>query len=286
MKKIIVVFALVVSLVTSGCATFPGNQLPKQAVKLQIMKEACLVSENVYFDELTANIFPTPQTPNMGTPIEYFAPYLRQVIVDARGSFISVFQEAVDARMAIFNALSNHEKRVLICGSARYTKEKIGGVVRESVSYEDLTGDMPIEKVVALYKSWVVAAESTVLANKMRSDIKFREEILASGDVWFDCKTSVVEGNSSTCFLEGLLCVLSGSIIPAHHRKDINVKISIYTINGKIHEYEYRDSYNSIVWLLFLPIGLVQNPVRIINSVINNMAITALLDYQKDQGKE
>jgi hypothetical protein len=276
-KAITIFLILLAELMLLGCATFSGKRLPELSVKPQTMVNVCLVTECVAYDSITA----------MGgsAPGEYFAPALRQVMGEHAGRLpqVPALQEAIDAQMSAFNALPEHERRILI---ACKTTSSVSNDGREPIyRVEDLTGGMPLCEVEAIYRKRVADKETRAFIQNMVSDPKFREKMLASGLIWFDCRTSVVEGNSSTWLLEGVLCSLSLSLIPAHHRKDIDVTVSIYA-NGEIIKREYKDCVYNVVWLPLFPIGLAQGDwpdQNTYKSVLANMAANVVNDFQKEK---
>jgi hypothetical protein len=275
MKIDTAVFILAGCLVAS-CATFPGNKLPKQTVKPRLMNNACLVTERVAYDSITAVGGPAPS--------EYFAPALRQVMGEYAGTLTRVpsLQEAIEAQMKAFDALPEHGKRTLIASKTTVSVSTDGRPPVYTV--EDLTGGMPLREVEASYKRRVVDKETRAFTQRLVSDVTFQEKMLASGLIWFDCDTSVVEGNSSTWLLEGILCSFSLSLIPAHHRKDIDVKITIHS-NGRSVKREYKESVYNVIWLPLFPLGLAQGDwpdQKTYASVLANMAAMVMNDLQKE----
>lgn len=260
-------------LLLSGCATFPGNKLPKQSTKPQLMKKDCLVTEFVVFDKTTAMA---------GTPDEYFAPNLKNIITDSGGTHPTEekiereIKSKVAVAIASYNLLPMNEKILMEYGGQMYSMASVASVGSFSIT-------LPDTRVIAARYEKQFREE---LYAKMRNDATFREKMLPPDAVWFDCTTSLVEGNASTWFLEGLLCSCSLTLLPAHHNKVLHVRISVYE-NGKVYKREYTDYWNAVFWLPLFPIGLAQGDwpdPKIVKAILDNMALTAINDFQKEHG--
>jgi hypothetical protein len=293
---------VVLALFTSGCATFAGRQLPKQASMPPLTGKACYVSEQVTFDALTAIA---------GTPTEYVAPYLRAVIGPQAQALAPALQEKIDARLRLidgrvaterFATRSEEDRKALAfrefyeLGKTMHITIKPGryGYIRGNPGETGVTVIATSSEIETVYTNQVHAErkraiddEISVFRKRMRLDAAYRDSLLESGLVWFDCRSSLVEGNASTWLLEGLLCSLTLTALPAHHNKTLDVSVTVYE-KGKVWKREYRDNWNAVFWLPLFPIGVVQGEwpdQDVIRSVVNNVALTAMHDWQNREGK-
>jgi hypothetical protein len=117
----------------------------------------------------------------------------------------------------------------------------------------------------------------------MRTDSAFRSRILPPDAVWFDCETSLKQGNW-TWFLEGLVCSCSLTLLPAHHNKVLAVSMTTYANGRVLSRKSYEDYWNAWFWLPLFPFTFIQGDwpdPETITSVKDNMATTAVLDFQR-----
>lgn len=267
------IFILALFVLTSSCATFRCDRLPKQAIKPQQPNRAYLVTEQISYDEISSLQF--ENSPGGGG----VASNLRLSIAAAGGACLS--DEKIDGEIKLQTAIALARYKTL--PDIEKIRVAYGGeTYLEAMNMESYSVPLPAEGIIeARYKQQF----RKMLYEKMRTDAGFRKQMSSPDAVWFDCKTSITQGNAGTWKLETLLCACSCLLIPVHHNKVLDVQVSVYE-NEKNYKHKYEDAWNAVCWLPLLPVGLVQGSNdKIVDSIKKNLAITVVNDFQKELGK-
>ena len=268
------------------------------------MKEACWVSEQVTLDAMTGAFGDVPP--------EYVAPELRKVMGPAANAIAPALQQLIDARYRVIDARVEGEKfdsqpeetkkflafqEFYGLGKMMHVTVKAGpdGYIRSDSVGKGITIIATPAETRATYQQKIIAEKTRVyndefcsFRKRMRSDPAYRDRMLSSGLVWFDCKTSIIEANASTVLLEGLFCVCSLSLLPAHHTKQIDVEVTCYAKDGKIYKHKYTDCFYNVTWFFLFPIGLFQDGIPdpdTVTSVVNNLGRNVVTGYRNDQNR-
>lgn len=272
--------ALLVIMLVSGCGTFAGNRLPQQTTTPSPMKGHFFVAERVSGDGITSAF---------GLSDEVIAPLIRDTIGPAvKYTEPLELKALIEAKMSYYRSQSAEMKKRLYLGIRRgATTVVYNETNNQTTLYADIYPITP-EAMENEYKQFAIRKSQTELADKLRQDAKYRERFTASGWTFIDCETSVIEANASTVILEGLLCVCSLSLIPGHHTKEVTTHICVYDQTGQRLDRKYVDCWYNVTGLFLLPVGMMQHEhphMKTIQAVLNNIAVTALLDYQRELGK-